>query len=773
MTAARTAFDLGAAPPAHAGGRTIPHGPAEGWSSLVLLALMAALVGWVIDDSRWVFGDQRLTDFLPYAGIGGVLAGFVAAKVGWGRLTAHLVGATFAALFLGFAVGAQLAPGGTPHDLFVAAGASVTGAWYDLVVLGRGTTSEVGHYLFIVGGLCWGTGQYAAYTAIAHRRPVSAVLLPGAVLLANVSLTVRDQFPVLVVFTLAALLALVRLHVVDEERAWFRHRIGDVGGATGAYLRAGFMFVAVTVVGSLLLTNIASSAPLSGFWQGVPRQLVDLGDRLSRLFPAGGPGTRVGGITFGSTFTIRGQWVTDTTPILRIAVPDDASYRWRAAAYDRFDGTTWNWSDSAEVTVPAGSSLLEGTRDAIEPAVAYREVQFTVSGVSSPPGLLVASGVPLAVDRGTRVTIVRHGADSFYAQVPIGGGNQYVVTAAIPVVDPAQDGAITANRLRVAGNDYPPDLRAMYTAVQDGSVGPRTKALLSTILEQARATNPYDTARAIERYLRDPANFTYDIDVSDVAADCRAAGAVECFVISRHGYCEHYASTMVMMLRLQGIPARLVQGYLPSVPGPDGVQVILRSQAHAWVEAWFPGAGWVDFDPTGGGVGIASDLPAGSPIPSAAPSPDASHPALTPRPTGRGRSEQGGGIVIPPASTGGIGPAIVLVILAIPLGILVFAWWWRRRPARPVSPDVAYRTVERFASRLGHPPRPTQTVYEYLGGLGDALPVARPELQLVATAKVESRYGRKRLSQDRLRALGEAQRRLRLVLLRLGFRRGR
>ena len=772
MTAAPTAFDLGAAPPAHAGGRTIPLGPAEGWSSLVLLALMAALIGWVIDDSRWVLGDERLTDFLPYAGIGGVLGGFVAAKVGWGRFTAHLVGATFAALFLGLAVGAQLQPGGTPHDLFVAAGASVTGAWHDLVVLAQSTTTEVGHFLLLLGGLCWGTGQYAAYTAIAHRRPASAVLLSGGVLLANVSLTVRDQFPVLVVFTLAGLLLLVRPHVVDEERAWFRHRVGDVGGATGAYLRAGFSFVAVAVVGSLLLTNIASSAPLAGFWQGVPRQLIDLGDRLSRLLPAGGPGTRVGGITFGSTVTIRGQWETDTTPILRIAVPDDVSYRWRVAAYDRFDGTTWSWSDPAEVTVQAGSSLLDGTRDAIEPAVAYREVEFAVSGVSSPPGFLVAPGVPLSVDRGTRLTIVRQGADSFFAQVGIGGGSPYVVTVAIPVVDPAQAGAITENRLRVAGDDYPPDLLAMYTDVEEGSVGPRTKALLSTILEQARATNPYDTARVIERYLRDPANFTYDIDVGDVGADCRSQGAVECFVISRHGYCEHYASTMAMMLRLQGIPARLVQGYLPSVPGPDGVQVIRRSQAHAWVEAWFPGAGWVAFDPTGG-VGIASNLPAGSLVPSAAPSPEASRPALTPRPTGRDRNEPGGGTVLPPASSGGIGPAIVLVILALPLAILAVAWWWRRRPARPVEPDAAYRTVERFASRLGHPPRPTQTVYEYLGGLGDALPVARPELQLVATAKVESTYGRKRLSPDRLRALGEAQRRLRLVLLRLGLRRGR
>jgi hypothetical protein len=77
-----------------------------------------------------------------------------------------------------------------------------------------------------------------------------------------------------------------------------------------------------------------------------------------------------------------------------------------------------------------------------------------------------------------------------------------------------------------------------------------------------------------------------------------------------------------------------------------------------------------------------------------------------------------------------------------------------------------------MAGRLGHPRRPTQTVYEYLGSLSDAVPTARPELQLVARSTVETTYGRRRLSPERLTALGEAQRRLRVALLRLAFRRG-
>jgi len=79
--------------------------------------------------------------------------------------------------------------------------------------------------------------------------------------------------------------------------------------------------------------------------------------------------------------------------------------------------------------------------------------------------------------------------------------------------------------------------------------------------------------------------------------------------------------------------------------------------------------------------------------------------------------------------------------------------------------------VTRLAARFGFGPRPNQTVYEYAGVLGDVLPIARPELEMVAKAKVETVYGQGRLSDDRLRTLRDAERRLRLSLLRLAFRR--
>ena len=145
MSAARTAFDHGA-PVRVDDQRRLSLGPAEGWLCVLLLALMAALVGWAIDDSRWVLGNRTLTNFLPWAGVLGVLWGVVAAKIGRGRLLAHVGGAVVATTYLTLVVGAQLAPGQSIGGLFQATSDSVVEAYIDLVVRGRaGAGYEDGH----------------------------------------------------------------------------------------------------------------------------------------------------------------------------------------------------------------------------------------------------------------------------------------------------------------------------------------------------------------------------------------------------------------------------------------------------------------------------------------------------------------------------------------------------------------------------------------------------------------------------------------------------
>ena len=119
----------------------------------------------------------------------------------------------------------------------------------------------------------------------------------------------------------------------------------------------------------------------------------------------------------------------------------------------------------------------------------------------------------------------------------------------------------------------------------------------------------------------------------------------------------------------------------------------------------------------------------------------------------------------------GSGPFIVIgLLLAIVVGGLAFLAW-QRGPRTTSEPEIVWRSIVRLAGRFGFAPRPSQTVFEYTSALGEVLPNARPDLQTVARAKVEVAYGRGHLGDDRLRSLRDAQRRLRVALLGLLFRR--
>jgi hypothetical protein len=125
------------------------------------------------------------------------------------------------------------------------------------------------------------------------------------------------------------------------------------------------------------------------------------------------------------------------------------------------------------------------------------------------------------------------------------------------------------------------------------SLPPRVEALARRITKDD--TNNYDRVRSIERYMRD--NYRYEID-SPVPPAGR--DAVDHFLFDTDvGFCEQFASATAVMLRTLGIPARVVAGYTPGTRNAfTGYYDVRASDAHSWVEVWFPGVGWYEFDPT-------------------------------------------------------------------------------------------------------------------------------------------------------------------------------
>lgn len=142
-------------------------------------------------------------------------------------------------------------------------------------------------------------------------------------------------------------------------------------------------------------------------------------------------------------------------------------------------------------------------------------------------------------------------------------------------------------KLREAGEDYPRRV-LRYTELPD-SVPERVSRKAAEVTSGADSN--YDEAKMVENWLE--SNKEYSLKV-----DAPKEDFVDTFIFEMEkGYCAYYASAMTVMLRTQGIPARYVTGYTPGKK-VNGKYVVRSMNAHAWVEVYFPGEGWVRFDPT-------------------------------------------------------------------------------------------------------------------------------------------------------------------------------
>lgn len=770
--------------------RRIPLRPAEGWLTVVATAVMAMVFAGSLMEAAWLPPGTGDTRYLLTLTVIGIASGFIGAKLGWGRWRTHIIGALFAGLLLPLIVGGivletrtgtqvGLEPRALAERLVATLGV-VQIIWRELVLQGEPFTSQWAHYHLIFGVLTWGAGMLVGYTVFGHRRPLDAIVVIGLAILANMALTSHHQLWLLVIFSASALVLLIRTHVFEEEVTWARRKIGDPGAVGSLYKTSGAAFVTAAILGSVLLTFTASSAPLQGLWADLPRNLHGLSQWLQQFAPPGGDFRNLGIIGFGDNATTTGVWEPSDRVAFRAQVPPAAqapAFKWRAGAFAAYTRNGWDWGVERRTPVAAGDELVVYSPAGDAPADAgRRSFAIRIMPDAYRDRTILGPNMIRSVDRATDAVMV--GADGWYTTLETAESiGPYNVVALIRV-RPDAPGGLTEATLRAAGRGYPADLLATYTALPADSLGPRATALLrdirAAVPEGIDPDNPYDLARTMEGYLRNPANFQYSDDVRPLRnAQCGGISSVECFATIRQGYCEYYASTMAVLLRQSGIPARVVYGFLPGKRDDDGTETVQAFAAHWWVEVYFPGVGWFEFDPTGGGRGgEIQALPSGSLSP-ATPLPSGVLPSFATRPS------QSFGPALPPVTSpgAGVGPFIAIALILL-VGVAALAWAAIRRvPRKPMAADQAWGSLSRLASRFGLGPRPSQTVFEYAGSLGDQVPAARVELTTLARAKVEVAYGKRDLGADRLKRIAEAYHRLRIallgVVLRRGFRRRR
>jgi transglutaminase-like putative cysteine protease len=294
-----------------------------------------------------------------------------------------------------------------------------------------------------------------------------------------------------------------------------------------------------------------------------------------------------------------GEIKKNSEVVMRVRTGKPVGYpglRWRGIALTTFDGKRWYSPDRENVTVPAGLSGWinvqdkAGEQDRTATVLRYTvllqpiatDTIFAPANVVSVRGNL--SGEGSNTDMGARRSyIIRDGTGSLFNPFHNFSTLRYEGYSLLPAMNLAS--------LRLASADYPEDVRDTYLQLPP-QLDPRIPELARQIT--ARSQTPFDRTIAVENYLR--SRFTYTLNLTGKpGVDPLAHFLFE----TRAGHCEYFASALAIMLRTLGIPTREVNGFLPGEYNDLGEDYIVRaSDAHSWVEVYFPGTGWMTFDPT-------------------------------------------------------------------------------------------------------------------------------------------------------------------------------
>ena len=387
---------------------------------------------------------------------------------------------------------------------------------------------------------------------------------------------------------------------------------------------------------------------------------------------------------------------------------------------------------------PGPTESLDTTRFASGPGVPYQPrvvrytAELTISGLRSNPPVFADPTLLLGVSSATR----------WSPQDMLVVGSR-VDNGQVIREDVAQPHPTVGDLYAATGSD--PRLES-YLALP--RIAPFVRSLTAKIV--AKAHTPYGKARALSNFFADPANgFQYSLETT--AGD--SSDDLTNFLTTRVGYCQQFAAAMGVMLRLSGVPARVVLGYAHDAPDRNGRFSVTTYDAHAWVEAYFAGIGWVPFDttPLGGIAGGASnDLPwaphqAGA---SATAGPRSSTASAT-APSSTGAPSSGAAPLTaaplrrPPSAalplTAAAVAALAAALLLVPSSVRRRRRRARLRRARAGDTDAAWHELSDTAIDLGYAWSAARTPRQVVGWLGGGTGPAEA-LRNLAAAVERARY---------------------------------
>jgi transglutaminase-like putative cysteine protease len=583
------------------------------------------------------------------------------------------------------------------------------GSWFTAVFSGS-RSNETIVFAFLMGLMAWFLAAYAGWSAFRLRRPLLGLTLMGLIVAIN---GYYGAAPIesVVAFVGAALLATAVLHFSNLEQQWKQH---DVDYSREIRLE---MFVYAAGIGLALLALAfllpsVNPSKLARTVLGLPA-VTNLEQTLDRAFAgvqpprgnprspgqAGGAGIMPRSFLLGNPPELeKNIMLTAETEL--IEGPDsavlDLARHWRALSYELYTGRGWALSTERTAIFAADDAIPQPPVEdsmSIEQSVNWRYdnriIRYTL-------------GLPLRFDQPV-TTSWRDQTDFVRA-----------VTEDIPRYNAiSRISAATPDQLRQASlEEVPTTISARYTQLPD-DLPARIQELAHGVAGDA--STPYDQALAIERFLRQY-NYSLDVDLPPASVD-----PVDYFLFDlQEGYCDYYASSMVVMARTLGLPARIATGFLAQPEDENGVQTIRQINAHSWAEIYFDGYGWVEFEPTAAFVTPHDPLSAEAMI-NADPDSEQLHAAES--------------IPIPERAPRRPFPwSIFTLILFSIILVGTILWWLAKRPRPGDDVQWAFGHLQNNARRLGHPLPPSQTPDEFSTSLFDRLNLisSRPRLMRLA-----------------------------------------
>ncbi len=439
------------------------------------------------------------------------------------------------------------------------------------------------------------------WATIRKRRPLPVVALMMVALAANTHFGGGSPW-LAVWFALAGFVLTAVTHAGVLESRWIAQAIDYSEEIRQDLIVAACIAGAVLAGLSLLVNdfNTRLTRLALAFQQSDVARALD--DTLSRAFggvqarpapaPPVGPGSGEGGAAapepgiFPRDFLLGDPPELAETPVFEAVLSGadrPVTFHWRFTSYAIYTGRGWLTGPETSVDLKAGAPLGQ---EVIRPELQITQTVTWVAG-DTLPGYFTL-GPPLAIDQPVRafertpddlIRIIPR-LDPF---LPAAAANRYTAVSL--------NRRIEAAVLRQAAlAEVPREILDSYTRLP-GEIPNRVRRLAAEVAGDR--DNPYDRAVALESFLR---QYPYTLEVEPVPAGVEV---VDYFLFTlQRGYCDYYATAMVVMARSLGLPARLGVGYLSRPAEGAGRQRVLRADGHSWAEIYFAGFGWVEFEPT-------------------------------------------------------------------------------------------------------------------------------------------------------------------------------